>query len=227
MAAAYEPMTSVAGDFYEFLPVSRHRAGFLVADVSGHGVPAALIASMIKVAAQSVAAAAPDPSGLLLRLRDALHGHLSGQYVTAAYLWLDAETRTARYSAAGHPPLVLWRAAEDRISRIESNGILFGVDVESAYPTCEIALAPGDRLVLYTDGLTEAENAAGEPFGDSRLEQVLRDLGSRPADRVTRGLLDAVRAWRPASVPQQDDITPLVIDVVQRRGPPVAAGRME
>jgi sigma-B regulation protein RsbU (phosphoserine phosphatase) len=214
VAAAYEPMTAVAGDFYEFLPVDRHRAGFLVADVSGHGVPAALIASMIKVAAQSVAAAAADPSELLRRLRGALHGNLRGQYVTAAYLWLDTEARVARYSAAGHPPLVLWRSAEDRTSRIESNGLLLGVDVESHYPTCEVALAPGDRLLLYTDGLTEAENAAGEPFGDSRLEQVLRDLRSRPAEELTEGLLGAVRAWQPRSVPQQDDITVLVIDVL-------------
>ena len=112
VAAVYEPMTAVAGDFYEFLPVDERRAGFLVADVSGHGVPAALIASMIKVAVHSVAASAADPAELLVRLRGALHGHLRGQYVTAACLWLDTEARTARYSAAGHPPLALWRAAE-------------------------------------------------------------------------------------------------------------------
>jgi sigma-B regulation protein RsbU (phosphoserine phosphatase) len=214
VAAAYEPMTAVAGDFYEFLPIDGHRAGFLVADVSGHGVPAALIASMIKVAVHSVGAAAADPAELLLRLRGALHGHLRGQYVTAAYLWLDTETRRARYSAAGHPPLVLWRAAEGRATRIESNGLLFGVESNSRYPACEIAVAAGDRLLLCTDGLTEPENAAGEPFGDARLEQVLRELRSRPAEELSRGLLAAVGAWRPASVPQQDDITLLVIDLL-------------
>ncbi|HYN01015.1 MAG TPA: PP2C family protein-serine/threonine phosphatase [Vicinamibacteria bacterium] len=216
VAAVYEPMTAVAGDFYEFLPVDERRAGFLVADVSGHGVPAALIASMIKVAVHSVAASAADPAELLVRLRGALHGHLRGQYVTAACLWLDTEARTARYSAAGHPPLALWRAAEDRLSRVESNGILFGVEVDSPYPTLELALAPGDRLVLYTDGLTEAENASGEPFGDSRLEQVLNELRSRPAEEASRALLAAVRAWVPPSVPQQDDITLLVIDLLER-----------
>lgn len=213
VAAVYEPMTAVAGDFYEFLPVDERRAGFLVADVSGHGVPAALIASMIKVAVHSVAASAADPAELLVRLRGALHGHLRGQYVTAACLWLDTEARTARYSAAGHPPLALWRAAEGRLSRVESNGILFGVEVDSPYPTRELALAPGDRLVLYTDGLTEAENASGEPFGDSQLEQVLGELRSRPAEEASRALLAAVRAWVPPSVPQQDDITLLVIDL--------------
>jgi sigma-B regulation protein RsbU (phosphoserine phosphatase) len=214
VAAAYEPMTSVAGDFYEFLPVDRQRAGFLVADVSGHGVPAALIASMIKVAVPSVAASAADPGELLLRLGSTLHGHLRGQYVTAAYLWLDTETRTARYAAAGHPPLVMRRAAEGRVTRIESNGLLFGVEAESDYPACEIQVSPGDRFLLYTDGLTEAENAAGEPFGDSRLDEVLSELHACPAEELSRRLLAAARAWRPPSAALQDDITLLVIDVL-------------
>jgi sigma-B regulation protein RsbU (phosphoserine phosphatase) len=207
-------MTAVGGDFNEFVPVDRHRAGFLVADVSGHGVPAALIASMVKVAVHSVAAAAPDPAELLARLRSVLLAHLRGQYVTVAYLWLDAENRTARYSAAGHPPLVVWRAAEGRATRVESNGILLGVEEDSPFPACEVAVAPGDRQLLYTDGLTEPENASGEAFGDSRMEQVLRDARSRPAEELSRSLLAAVEAWRPSSVPQQDDITLLVIDVV-------------
>ncbi len=214
VAAAYEPMTAVAGDFYEFLPSDRHRTGFLVADVSGHGVPAALIASMVKVAAQSVATSASDPAGLLLRLRAALHGHLRGQYVTAACLWLDAEKGLARYSAAGHPPLLVWRAAEGRLERVESNGILFGVELDSAYPSRDVALAPGDRVLLYTDGLTEAENAAGEPFGDARLEQAVSELRGLPAEGMLRGLLAALRDWRPESVPQQDDVTLLVIEVL-------------
>jgi phosphoserine phosphatase RsbU/P len=214
IAAAYEPMTAVAGDFYEFIPVDPHRAGFLVADVSGHGVPAALIASMIKVAVQSAAPWAPDPAELLRRLGAALQGSLRGQYVTAAYLWLDTETRTARYSAAGHPPLLRWRAATAALVRIESNGLLFGVAPDTDYPACEIAFDPGDRFLLYTDGLTEPESATGEPFGDSRLEQVLRECRSEPAEELSRHLLGAVNAWLPPSVPQQDDITFLVIDVL-------------
>ena len=152
IAATYEPMTAVAGDFYEFVPVDPHRAGFLVADVSGHGVPAALIASMIKVAMQSVAAWAHDPAELLRRLGGALHGCIRGQYVTAAYLWLDTETRTARYSAAGHPPLLRWRAATGTVTRIESNGLLFGVTADWDYPACDITFALGDRFLLYKRG---------------------------------------------------------------------------
>jgi phosphoserine phosphatase RsbU/P len=215
VAAAYEPMTSVAGDFYEFIPVDSRRAGFLVADVSGHGVPAALIASMIKVAVQSVSAVADDPAELLRRLGRVLHGHLRGQYVTAAYLWLDAAKGTARYSAAGHPPLLHWHAASRTAERVESNGLLFGVTPEADYPARDVAFEPGDRLLLYTDGLIEAERASGEVFGDARLEQVLREGQSRSAQELSRELLAAVAAWRPASVPQQDDITLLVVDVVR------------
>jgi serine phosphatase RsbU (regulator of sigma subunit) len=93
IAAAYEPMTAVAGDFYEFLKTDEQRVGFLVADVSGHGVPAALIASMIKVAAQAVNGCAAHPSQVLQRLGGILADHLRGQFVSAAYLWVDRQSR--------------------------------------------------------------------------------------------------------------------------------------
>ena len=214
IAAVYEPMTEVAGDFYEYLPVDEHRAGFLVADVSGHGVPAALIASMIKVAAQSVASFSADPSELLRRLRDIMSAQLQGQFVSVAYLWMDTESRAARYSAAGHPPLFFYRAAEDSFERVESNGLLLGVPIDCVFPTREIAFNSGDRFLLYTDGLSEPENSSGEPFSDHRLEQILRDNQSRPAADLSLLLLNAVRAWPPASTPQADDITFLAIDVL-------------
>jgi phosphoserine phosphatase RsbU/P len=214
IAAVYEPMTEVAGDFYEYLPVDEHRAGFLVADVSGHGVPAALIASMIKVAAQSVVSFSPDPSELLRRLRDIMSAQLQGQFVSVAYLWMDTESRTARYSAAGHPPLLFWRAGGNSLSRILSNGLLLGVPIDSVFPTREISFAPGDRFLLYTDGLSEPENSSGESFSDYRLERILRDNPSRPAAELSLLLLSEVRSWQPASTPQQDDITFLLIDVL-------------
>jgi phosphoserine phosphatase RsbU/P len=208
-------MTEVAGDFYEYLPIDDYRTGFLVADVSGHGVPAALIASMIKVATQSVASFADDPSELLRRLRDILSAQLQAQLVSAAYLWIDTETRTARYSAAGHPPLLWWRSAEGVLSRVESNGMLIGAPFDGDYPVREILFSPDDRFLLYTDGFTEPENAAGEAFGDYKLEQILRDNPSRPAAELSLLLLYEVRKWQPSSLPQQDDITLLVIDLLQ------------
>ncbi len=211
--AAYLPMTAVAGDFYEFIPVDENRLGILVADVSGHGVPAALIAAMIKMAMQSVIACAEDPAAVLRGLNQSLSGQLRGQFVTAAYLWLDTEVGKGLYSAAGHPPLLLYR--DGKMQSIESNGLLFGVTKHADYPVHELSLEVGDRFLLYTDGVVEAENAAGESFGDSKLEQVVRDNQSQSPGELSKRMLDEVRRWQPASVTQQDDITLLIVDVMQ------------
>jgi sigma-B regulation protein RsbU (phosphoserine phosphatase) len=212
VAAAYRPMTSVAGDFYEFIPVDQHRIGFLVADVTGHGVPAALIAAMIKVAMQSVVACAPDPREVLRGLNRVLFAQLRTQLVSAAYLWLDTENRIARYSAAGHPPLLHCR--EGNLQRIESNGLLLGVLPEPDYPVCDMPILPGDRFVLYTDGVIEPENSLGQSFGEFQLDQVVRNHRSHPPDEFLNHLLAEISRRQPASTAQQDDITLIVIDVV-------------
>jgi sigma-B regulation protein RsbU (phosphoserine phosphatase) len=212
IAATYRPMTAVAGDFYEFIPVDPKRVGFLVADVTGHGVPAALIASMIKVAMQSVVSCAHDPREVLCGLNRVLFGQLHDQFVSAAYLWLDTENRKGLYSAAGHPPLLRWRAG--KLERIESNGLLFGVIPDPDYPVCELQIDSGDRFLLCTDGVLEPENARGDAFGKRRLEQVIRENQNRAPSELSDRLLAEIGQWQPASISQQDDITLLVIDVV-------------
>jgi len=211
IAVAYRPMTAVAGDFYEFIPVDQEQVGILVADVTGHGVPAALIASMIKVATQSVVTCAHDPGEVLRGLNRILFRQLHDQFVSAAYLWLDTENRKGLYSAAGHPPLLRWR--EGRLERIESNGLLFGVIPDPDYPVCDLQIYSGDRFLLCTDGVIEPENARGDSFGNVRLEQVIRENQNRPPSELSDKLLAEIRDWQPASVTQQDDITLLVIDV--------------
>ena len=212
IAVAYRPMTAVAGDFYEFVPMDQNRVGFLVADVTGHGVPAALIASMIKVAMQSVVPCAHDPREVLRGLNRILFKQVSDQFVSAAYLWLDTERRKARYSAAGHPPLLRWR--EGKLERIESNGLLFGVTPDPDYPVRDLPIYSGDRFLLYTDGVIEPENASGDSFGECKLEEVVRNHQSRSPSDFLDQLLSEIRLWQPASLPQQDDITLIVIDGV-------------
>jgi len=212
VSAAYCPMTAVAGDFYWFIAVDPHRAGFLIADVSGHGVPAALIASMIKVAMQSVVACADNPASVLHGIERTLSGQLRGQFVSASYLWLDTENRKALYSAAGHPPLLRW--SQSNLESIQSNGLIFGVQSDCEYPVREISITTGDRFLLYTDGLIEPENVNGESFGDRKLEQVVRENQLRPPSELSDRLLSELRHWQPASTTQQDDITLIVIDVL-------------
>jgi serine phosphatase RsbU (regulator of sigma subunit) len=221
-------MTAVAGDFYQFIQTDDDHLGILVADVSGHGVPAALISSMIKVAMQSVAGFADDPGRLLGGLNRILSREASGHILSAAYLWIDTQKHSARYSAAGHPPLLCWRSGSGEIQRIESNGLLFGISPDAEYPVCTVPMEPSDRFLLYTDGVTETENAAGEAFGDRRLEQVVRDHPTLPAAELSRQLLAELKSWRSATAgqtgkgrqgqgqgkDQQDDITLIVVDVL-------------
>jgi serine phosphatase RsbU (regulator of sigma subunit) len=210
IAATYQPMTSVAGDFYEFLPVDDEHVGILVADVCGHGVPAALIASMLKVAVQSESANADDPGKLLAGLNRALAAPLRGQLVSAAYVWIDMAAHKAQYSAAGHPPLLQWHHG---LQAMESNGLLFGVLPNCEYPVAEIPLTAGDRLLLYTDGIVEPENSSGEAFGDARLPAVLERDCSLAASELSQDIFSEIKTWQPTA-DQQDDMTLVVIEVV-------------
>lgn len=221
IAASYHPMSAVAGDYYQFLQLESRGLGVLVADVSGHGVPAALIASMIKVAMQSVACFASDPGRVLHDLNRILTPELRGRLISAGYLWIDTGRNTARYSAAGHPPLLHWRGKTGDLLQIESNGLLFGVAQENEYPEVTLTLDSGDRLLIYTDGLVEPENARGESFGDRQLERILSGSRILPPSELSKLLLSELRGWQPGSISQQDDITLVVVDVLQE----VAGGR--
>jgi len=129
-------------------------------------------------------------------------------------LWIDAEANSARYSAAGHPPLLCWRNASGELLRVESNGLLFGVAADCEYPVRTLSAERGDRFLIYTDGLTEPENACGESFGERRLDQVVGENRAQPASELTTQLLCELRKWQPASTSQQDDITLIVADVM-------------
>ena len=207
IAAKYVPMTSVAGDLYEFLLADEKHAGLLIADVSGHGVPAALIASMVKMAATSQRAHAADPAALLAGMNAALCGNTQGQYVTAAYAYLDADASRLHYSAAGHPAMLLLR--DGAVSEIAENGMLLAAMDGAHYDTRMLPLRPHDRLLLYTDGLLEARNADGKLFGEEKLKAALKASGRMSAAEGVEHLIDAVQKWAKS---QDDDLTVLVCD---------------
>lgn len=207
VAARYVPMTSVAGDFYDFVLADDARAGLLIADVSGHGVPAALIASMVKLAATSQRSQASDPAALLSGMNAALHGNTQSQFVTAAYVYLDAQREELRYSAAGHPPMLLLR--NGTVSEIAENGLILAAFDFASYESRTHRLQPKDRLLLYTDGILEAANSSGEFFGAERLSQILRESAPVSTHEAADRIIRAVRGW---ATSQDDDLTVLVCD---------------
>jgi sigma-B regulation protein RsbU (phosphoserine phosphatase) len=213
VAAAYCPMQEVAGDLYDFLLIDELRSGFLVADVSGHGVPAALIASMVKIAIQSAAGFADDPAKVLMHLSHVIGGQLHGQFVTASYLYIDSANNKARYSAAGHPPLYHCQDANGKLEQVVSNGLMICNFCEKNYPVVEMEVHRGDRFIMCTDGLTEAENKAGERFGDNRFISLLNTYKTRHARELNRVLYKELKSWIPDARNQQDDFTWIIIDV--------------
>jgi serine phosphatase RsbU (regulator of sigma subunit) len=179
---------AVAGDIFEFLDPSPRGVGMLVADVSGHGVPAALIASMVKVAAAAQKPHAADPVGVLSGIHLALASELpAGQFVTAVYVYVDLERSVLRHASAGHPPALVRNGIDAEVFPAGPGGPLLISFAPAAYPLTEIPLARGSRVLLYTDGVMEAMRTDGEMFGVERLSAI---LASHQGDM--NGLLAAV-----------------------------------
>ncbi len=207
VASRFVPMTSVAGDFYEFIYSGNGTVGLLIADVSGHGVPAALIASMMKVAITSQRHFATNPERLLAGVNEALCGNTQNQFVTAAYVHLDASCGEFCYAAAGHPPMLLLR--DEQVFRIEENGLVLALLSSAVYASTKQPLLRGDRLLLYTDGIIEAASAGGEEFGYERVSDLLQSSAKMTAEEAADLVVNTVSGW---SSSQSDDLTVIVCD---------------
>jgi len=215
IAARYVPMSAVAGDFYDFLEVDARHLGILIADVTGHGVPAALIASMLKVAFAGQLERANDPAAVLIGLNRALCGKFETHFVTAAYLFIDLERGVLRYSAAGHPPMLFAARGASEVREIEENGVMLGLFPEAAYSSLELKLTAGDRCLLYTDGVFEAKNAAQEEYGRMRCKEFLLEHRATAATSFVSALFDDIANFSglTSGRAQEDDISLLLLDV--------------
>ena len=210
----YLPMTAVAGDFYEFIELDSKRVGIALADVAGHGVPAALVASMIKVAIHAQSALVSDPPGLMAGLNDVMCRQARGKLITAGYLFLDLTTPRARYSAAALPPLLVRSRASQTTTDFRENGLILGVRPGERYETMSFDLRPGDRVILYTDGIAEAADSLDHMFSEERLQQVITAHDADDTETFADCLLAEVRKWSAIDRNgQADDMTLVVIDI--------------
>lgn len=195
IAARYIPMTSVAGDFYDFILIDEHRIGILVADVSGHGMPAALISSMLKIALDGQSGCALEPARVLAGLNRVLCGKFQGHFVTAMYVVVDTEKQSLLYAGAGHPPLVMMDYSAGVARDFVENGLFLGTFPEATYTSIEISFKPGDSGVLYTDGVLEMTDSSDEQFGLDRLKQFLQENQNLSAGKFVDSLLDKLSGW--------------------------------
>jgi phosphoserine phosphatase RsbU/P len=215
IAARYIPMSAVAGDFYDFIVVDKDHLGILIADVSGHGMPAALIASMLKIALAAQVPHAADPAQVLSGLNQALCGKFQHHYVTAAYMYVDTSKRSLTYAGAGHPPLLMWDRSLAGVRDVLENGLFLGKFKMAAYSSITYPFAPGDWALLYTDGIPETTNPSEVEFGAERFRQFLLEKQYTRADDLAERLLQELSHWsaRGSGEDLNDDITMVAIQV--------------
>jgi serine phosphatase RsbU (regulator of sigma subunit) len=211
MAARYVPMTAVAGDFYDFIPIDEHRIGILVADVSGHGMPAALISSMLKIALDGQAAHALEPAQVLAGLNRVLCGKFQGHFVTAIYVVVDTEKQRLLYAGAGHPPLIIRDHSAGETHDFVENGLFLGQFPEATYTAIELPFNVGDWGLLYTDGIPEMTDLLEEQFGLDRCKEFLQDNCGLSAGKFVDALLDKLSQWSEFASGREpeDDVTVL------------------
>lgn len=215
IVARYVPMSEVAGDFYDFQMKDEASLNVLIADVSGHGVGAALIGSMLKIAFASQVEHLSDPAAVLTEINRILYGKMEGSFVTACSLFIDVANGTLLYANAGHPPPFLLRKSKKEVHRLSGGGTILGPFPGSNYENELLHLSMDDRLVLFTDGIVEARNKAGKFFGDDQFEEFLQQHSDESADRTADQLLERLFEWsgRSNESVSDDDLTFIIIDV--------------
>ena len=205
LAGVCLPAVGVGGDLYDFLPFSEDRVGLVIADVSGKGIPAALLMAGLQASIRSLALPTLPPAELNRRLNVMLcRSTAAARYATLFFGFFDGRARTLTYSNAGHyPPLHLGAAGPIRLG---AGGIPIGLLDDALYGEGKVELKAGDLLALYTDGVIEAPGAGEEEFGERRLVEILTRLHGEDLTEIVRSVLEELARWRGA-VSQHDDVT--------------------
>ncbi len=207
------PHDEVGGDYYDFIPVSDARFGLAIADVAGKGIPAALIMAGFRMALLAEIRNDFAIRAVMRKVNSLLHESMErDKFVTAFYGVLDYKNRVLIFSNAGHNPPLLLRAG-GRTEELVEGGVALGVLADARFEERPVALAPGDLLVLYTDGGSEAVAEGGEQFGMQRLEQTVRRLADLGAREIVDGVVAEVTAWS-GDRGLNDDLTLVVIRVL-------------
>ena len=212
LAAYYRTSRWAGGDYYDFFPLPDGRWGILVADVSGHGTPAAVMMAICHSLAHSLPGPADPPATLLGHLNRQLSMHYTVAnevFVTAFYAIYDPVRRTMSYSSAGHNPPRLIRCRDGTVQALEEvGGPPLGLMEDLEYEQTTLELQPGDVVAFYTDGITEAMDARGAQFGPDRLDQILSRCHLR-TDAIITDVIEAVDNFT-ESAPPMDDRTLIV-----------------
>jgi sigma-B regulation protein RsbU (phosphoserine phosphatase) len=209
LQAFWQPASEVGGDYFDAIGLSGTTAALCIADVAGKGLPAALLMSNMQANVRGLAQNTMSPADMCRQLnRVALGNTRAEKFTTLFYAVLDSASTTLRYTNAGHVPPILIRR-NGTFARLSEGGTVLGVFPNPSYEEMQMTFERGDRLVLVTDGITEAANSRDEEFGDDRLVHLLLEHRQLPAAELQRVLLDAVACF--AGQTLQDDATLMIV----------------
>jgi sigma-B regulation protein RsbU (phosphoserine phosphatase) len=212
VAGAWQPAAGVGGDCYDATLFTRTSLGLSIADVAGKGLPAALLMSSLQAAVRAFAVESTPPSAICGSVNRLLCGQMiAGRFATMCVMRLDAERGCLSYANAGHNPPLLARA-DGTVVRLTSGGTVLGVFADATFDGGELPLHVGDRLALFTDGITEARDGADEEYGEDRLVRALTTHRHLDAQDLHAALWDDVTRFT-AGRGFQDDATLLVVAV--------------
>jgi len=210
VATAWQPARVVGGDYFDVLRLGANRLAICIADVSGKGVSAALLMANVQATVRAFARDTESPARVCSRVNSVLCGNIAtGKFVTFFYAVLDGERRTLEYCNAGHPhPVVV---SGDSIRELPAGGAVLGVFPAWKYEDVSVELGSGDRLLLFTDGITEACGRDGEEFGEENIAGFAQAHHARSASELNRALLARVTEFAEGCF--QDDATLVVVAV--------------
>jgi phosphoserine phosphatase RsbU/P len=220
ISGSWRPARIVGGDYFDVFKLSESRLALCIGDVSGKGMPAALVMSNLQAIVRALASETLSPKELTEKINRVMYRNVAdGKFITFFYAVIDRHSQTLHYSNAGHNAPILLHEDGTQL-RLEEGGVVLGAFQESSYQQGEVELQSGDRLVLYTDGVTEAVNGKEEEFGEERLVQALVSDRHLRAETLRNRLLDQVNEFSGGEL--DDDVTVLVVAV--SRGEAAKAG---
>jgi sigma-B regulation protein RsbU (phosphoserine phosphatase) len=205
LAGVCIPAVGVGGDYFDYLPFGEGRWGLVIADVSGKGIPAALLMAGLQASVRSLGLASISPAEINRRLNDIMHESTSAaRYATFFFGMYDDSERCLRYSNAGHHPPLLINSTG--VVRLANGGLPIGIMAHSRYGEARAELCAGDVVALFTDGVVETPNGSEEEFGHERLARIVTQHRDRSLDDIIRIVLDELRAWSGGEA-AHDDVT--------------------
>ena len=208
LASSWKPADGVGGDCFDVLTFPSGAVGITIADVAGKGVPAALLMSNLQAAVRAFAQDGAAPASVCASVNRLLCRNMApGRFVTFCYAYIDASRRKLTYANAGHNPQFIVRSG-GAVDRMVPGGTVLGVLSEGTYEQGAFALSPDDRLVFFTDGITEGRNPAGEEFGEDQLAAAAVDHRSLPAEAMLEAILRDVERFNVGAY--EDDATLIV-----------------